>query len=141
MRGRDDFAGVWQVRRRITDRRAGQGGQFTGQAVLTPDGPTGVLYAETGQVQIGAGPMMLATRRYRWQFDGPRVTVQFDDGRPFHHFTASGLAAGTDHLCGADMYRGRYDFTGWPDWTATWAVSGPRKDYGLHSQYWRLANT
>ena len=137
MRDRADFAGVWQVLRQITDRRAGQGGQFSGQAALTPDGPSGLRYAETGQMQIGTGPALRATRRYLWLFDGALVTVQFDDGRPFHHFTAMGLAAGTDHLCGDDMYRVRYDFTLWPDWTACWEVSGPRKDYRLESRYWR----
>ena len=137
MRGRADFAGVWQVLRQITDRRAGQAGQFSGTATLTPHGPQGLLYAETGQMQIGAGPVMQATRRYLWLLDGARVFVQFEDGRPFHHFTPLGLAAGTDHLCGADMYRVIYDFTGWPGWTACCEVSGPRKAYRLESRYWR----
>lgn len=128
------FAGRWSLSRRIDDRLSGGTGTLTGVAEFTPqDG--GLLYSETGQLRIGDAPPMEATRRYIWRAARDRIEVLFDDGRPFHFFTARGQGEGTDHLCGADLYRVSYDFTAWPAWTAEWTVSGPRKDYMMTSRY------
>ena len=134
---RDDFVGVWQVARVISDRRSGQAGRFAGQAVLTPRGADGLDYVETGSLRLGDGPAMAATRRYAWAFQAGLVQVSFDDGRPFHSFVPGVDGAGTDHLCGADLYCVSYGFADWPVWTAQWQVAGPRKDYTLESRYWR----
>lgn len=132
-----DFAGCWQLARVISDRQIGQAGRFDGQAVLSPRGPDGLDYVETGLLRLGDGPALTATRRYVWDFQSEFVLVSFDDGRPFHSFQAGVSGAGTDHLCGADMYRVTYGFADWPVWTAVWQVEGPRKDYNLESLYWR----
>lgn len=132
-----DFAGQWQLDRVVTDRLGGQEGRFVGAAVLSPLGADRLEYAETGQLRIGSAPAMAATRSYQWAFQGGLVLVAFDDGRPFHSFAPGIDAAGTAHLCGADMYRVSYGFSAWPVWTADWQVLGPRKDYTLQSRYWR----
>ena len=132
-----DFVGQWQVARGILDRMGEQTGRFDGQAVLSPLGTAGLDYVETGQLRLADGPVMTAARQYRWRFQAGVVMVLFGDGRPFHSFEAGVSGAGTDHLCGADLYRVRYGFSGWPVWTAEWQVSGPRKDYTLDSRYWR----
>lgn len=117
---------------------------MTGEAVLTPEAMlTGgaddtLTYAEMGQLRLGGGPSMQAARRYRWVFGPDGVSVSFDDGRPFHAFVPQGHVAGTDHPCGADLYRVRYDFTRWPRWQAVWQVRGPRKEYVLVSDYARF---
>lgn len=134
---RDDFVGLWQVGRVISDRLSGQAGRFEGRAVLTPRGPDGLDYVETGLLRLGDGPAMTATRRYGWTFQAGLVQVSFDDGRPFHSFAPGVDGPGTDHLCGADMYSVRYGFADWPVWTARWQVAGPRKEYSLDSRYWR----
>lgn len=131
------FSGDWQLQREITDRQGGVAGRMSGQATLAPDGPVGLLYAERGRLQMGDGPVLEAERRYLWRFAGGRVEVRFADGADFHSFAPHGAAAGTVHYCGDDVYRVAYDFTGWPVWTATWAASGPRKDYVSVSRYWR----
>ena len=132
-----DFAGHWQIDRIITDRLGGQEGRFDGTAIVSLLGPDRLDYVETGQLQIGSGPVMAATRQYRWSFQAGMVQVAFDDGRPFHSFAPGVSGAGTDHLCGRDLYRVTYGFSDWPVWTAVWQVSGPRKDYALESRYWR----
>lgn len=132
-----DFVGHWQVGRVISDRQTGQVGRFDGQAVLSPRGPAGLGYAEIGQLRFGSAPVMTATRRYFWAFQPGLVLVSFDDGRPFHSFSPEVSGAGTDHLCGADLYCVRYGFSDWPVWTARWQVTGQRKDYTLDSRYWR----
>jgi hypothetical protein len=133
--GRNDFLGDWQVSRRIDDRHGQMQGAFTGRAVLTGAGCDGLHYVEQGQMRFGAAQPMTATRRYAWLFLPDRVLVRFDDGREFHSFVPAGQAAGTDHPCGADHYRVVYDFTRWPDWCATWDVTGPRKDYTSVTEY------
>lgn len=129
------FLGRWQLQRTITDRHAGQVGQLGGQATFTASGPNRLNYHETGALRLGGGPAMTAERSYIWVFDGSGVVVSFADGAAFHRFLPAGHAAGTDHPCGADLYRVQYDFTSWPHWRATWVVSGPRKDYTSQSDY------
>jgi hypothetical protein len=132
-----DFAGDWQIGRRITDRLTGQTGQFDGIAVLSPQGTGDLRYSETGKLLWGDGPPLQADRTYLWVFEDGQARVLFADGRPFHSFQPGISGAGTDHLCGADLYRVTYGFTDWPEWSVQWDVSGPRKDYTLVSRYWR----
>ena len=131
-----DFARDWTIVREIVDRSQKQLGDFEGEAVLRPTKDAGVLhYAERGDIRLGDGPQMEATRAYLWQFGRDKVEVAFTDGRPFHTFQPRGRGAGTEHLCGSDLYRVEYDFSSWPRWRATWKVSGPRKDYTSVSEY------
>lgn len=137
MIGVAEFAGDWRIERRIDDRRAGQEGWFEGHARLAPDGPAGLRYVETGVLRLGSGPPMPADRTYLWRFLEDQVEVRFEDGRPFHAFLPEGQSDGTDHPCGADLYRVRYDFGQWPAWEARWRVTGPRKAYEMTSLYRR----
>ncbi|KNG95384.1 DUF6314 family protein [Pseudaestuariivita atlantica] len=129
MIGLADFEGRWSLTRRIDDRRAGQEATFDGTAVFAPDG-TGLTLTETGWLQPATGPRLQGSRRYLWR-EG--IEVFFEDGRPFHRFTPAAPAA--LHDCPPDTYRVTYDFTRWPRWTATWEVTGPRKDYTMVSAY------
>ncbi|MFN0115949.1 MAG: DUF6314 family protein [Paracoccaceae bacterium] len=129
-----DFAGRWLVERAIDDARAGQTGHFGGQATFTPDGEA-LIYEEEGTLRLGDAAPVHATRRYLWRQDGPDIAVLFPDGRPFHSFAPG--APGADHWCDPDSYRVAYDFARWPDWTARWRVTGPRKDYAMTSRYCR----
>lgn len=136
--GRDDFAGRWHVARKITDHRGGQSGAFDGQAVFTPDGRDRLIYREEGVLTLAQGGPLKAERTYLWQFAADVVTVSFEDGRPFHSFALRAHAAGSDHLCGRDLYQVVYDFALWPVWQAVWQVAGPAKDYVSHSAYQRV---
>ena len=129
-----DFAGFWTLDRTIEDRLSGRPGRFHGTARLTPDAE-GLRYREEGTLTLGDGPSLAAHRDYLWRADGDAIGVLFPDGRPFHRFMPSGRAPGTDHPCGADLYRVLYDLAGWPAWTAEWTVRGPAKDYTMGSLY------
>lgn len=141
----EDFAGAWQISRRIEDSLAGQTGRFEGAAMLTPDGPHRLTYREDGLLTLGSSQPMRATRVYLWSFvpvagetgGYAGIEVRFEDGRPFHAFLPAGQSDGTDHPCGADLYRVRYDFGQWPVWEARWKVTGPRKAYEMTSLYRR----
>ena len=128
-----DFLGTWRVERTIEDR-LGPPGQFEGFAQFAPDGD-GLRYREEGTLTLGDGPALSAHRDYLWRADVQGIAVLFPDGRPFHRFMPEGHAPGTDHPCGADLYRVLYDLSAWPRWTAEWTVRGPLKDYTMLSAY------
>jgi hypothetical protein len=107
---------------------------MAGMATCSGNG-AGLLYHETGTLTLDAGAKFQAERSYLWDADGSTITVRFADGKPFHAFTPDGSAQGTSHLCGADWYNVTYDFTAWPAWSATWIVTGPRKDYTSVTHY------
>jgi hypothetical protein len=131
-----DLAGRWTLAREISDGAGGLSARFDGSAILAPmDG--GLSYDETGTLTLTAGGQFAATRRYLWQIDGAGVRVLFADGKPFHSFTPGQMADPADHLCGADRYRVRYDWSGWPCWRMEVSVTGPRKDYRTDSLYRR----
>lgn len=128
-----DFCGEWRVSRSIESDIAGQSGRFVGRAWFSPD-DGGLLYREAGTLTVGAHKME-AERRYLWREDAGEIVVLFDDGKPFHRFAPSKIAA--SHFCDPDTYNVRYDFAAWPEWSSRWRVTGPRKDYVMTSVYRR----
>lgn len=130
-----DFEGRWRLSRRIDDARAGLTGRLEGEALFVP-GQGGLVLTETGRLHYGDGAPLNAERRYLWREEAGGIAVFFEDGRPFHWFSAN--APETRHDCPPDLYHVRYDFSAWPGWSAVWQVSGPRKDYVMESLYlWR----
>lgn len=126
----DQFEGTWSFERRINHENAPPAAA-SGQAVFSPDG-IGLRYDETGTLRLNDGPPMTATRSYLWRADG---VVLFEDGRDFHCIPHGDADA--THLCGADTYGVRYDFSTWPIWTSRWSVTGPKKSYVMTTVYQR----
>lgn len=137
MLGLSDFVGMWQLQREIDDRHSSQQGAFQGTCTFRENGPSRLDYFEEGTIRFGTGPELTANRRYQWHFRPEVVDVRFEDGSAFHSFVPTGQAKGTEHPCGDDHYTVQYDFRSWPDWQATWRVTGPRKDYTSISRYTR----
>ena len=127
-----DFEGEWLVSRRIEDSLNGQDGRFEGVAVFERE-DLGLRYQERGMLTLG-GAAMQAERVYLWRESGDGIDVFFDDGRAFHRIDDSSEAA---HWCDPDQYDVAYDFSTWPEWSSRWAVSGPRKNYVMISDYCR----
>lgn len=130
-----DFEGRWRLIRRIDDARAGLAGRLEGEALYAP-GQGGLVLTETGRLYYGDGPPLQAERRYLWREEAGGIAVFFEDERPFHWFSSD--APETRHDCPPDLYHVRYDFSAWPEWSAVWQVSGPRKDYVMESHYTRV---
>ena len=118
----DDFKGRWALSKTIT-HGDGTAARFEGHATWTPV-ETGLAYHENGQLLLPGAAPIRAERRYLWQ---EPLRVYFEDGRFFHDVPPNGGEA--LHHCAPDLYRVRYDFGDWPEWQATWHVTGPRKDY------------
>ena len=134
----DDFRGDWRISRRISDHLTGHDLRFEGAAILTPvDG--GLSYLESGTLTVPGQRPMQGERRYLWTFDGPSVSVCFDDGRFFHDFRLDGQSPQADHFCDPDEYHVDYAFADWPVWRAVWTVHGPRKNYRSETVYSRRA--
>ena len=130
------LVGHWRLDRQIADRVGGGSGHLTGRAEFAPGtGPEELVYLEEGTLRLGSGPALRATRRYLWRREGALVAVDFGDGRPFHRFDAAAALPAARHDCAPDLYRVTYDFSAWPCWRSHWAVTGPRKDYTMISDY------
>ncbi|WP_104017004.1 DUF6314 family protein [Roseovarius nitratireducens] len=127
-----DFEGEWRLSREVVEAD-GRRATVTGRAVWSRAG-TGLAnelaYVETGEMRLPGTPPMQVERRYHWAQD---LSVFFADGRFFHRVPPEG--GETAHWCDPDQYDGAYDFSRWPEFTVTWAVRGPRKDYRMMTIY------
>lgn len=132
--GLPDFAGAWHLRKHI-QQKDGAVFVFEGRANFTY-ADNHLHYHESGLVSAPDGKKLQAERRYKWrELDNGNIEVLFDDNRFFHTFSPSAPVA--EHLCGADHYVVDYGFSNWPEWTSTWQVKGPRKDYTMTSWFTR----
>lgn len=126
-----DVVGIWQVRRKIIDYRAGTVAVFEGTAVLTPEG-----FEEKGRIDLGHA-VLNATRVYRLQIERRSIVVRFPDGAEF--ITVDAKPAQTvRHLCGRDTYEGRFFLVDRDTWAEAWRVTGPQKKYASLSHYRRV---
>ncbi|MGK7754529.1 MULTISPECIES: DUF6314 family protein [unclassified Roseovarius] len=126
-----EFEGKWRLERDVVHAGAPPA-RFEGTASFMPD-DGGLSYRETGVLTVAGQAPMRAERGYLWRVGvGGGIDVLFEDARFFHSITDSAEAR---HWCDPDMYHVAYDFTLWPEWTATWAVRGPRKAYRMVSRY------
>ena len=132
-----DFAGRWQLRRRIEDALASELLAGEGTVDLRPAPGGGLIYDEEIRLAAPGRPALRGTRRYLWQPVPGGIAVVFEDGRPFHRIALGAAEAEDRHDCAPDLYRVRYDFSGWPIWSARWEVAGPRKSYVMASVFTR----
>ena len=121
------FQREWTMEREI-NHDDGSVGTFVGAALIDESW----VYSEQGTLTMG-GHSFAATRRYLWKPTSEGFDIYFDDGRPFHSLSFADKTA--DHWCDPDSYRVTYAFNAFPDWTATWTVSGPRKGYRMQTLY------
>lgn len=125
-----DFEGIWSMERRITHGDGTQA-RLIGQARWTRAADALDL-CESGMLEVEGQPALEAERRYRW---APGMRVYFSDGRFFHAVPPEGGTV--SHWCDPDTYEGIYDFSVWPSFEVSWMVSGPSKDYHMHTIYRR----
>jgi hypothetical protein len=118
----DSLVGDWKVRRTMIDFLTGATHRFAGDAVVTED-----AFTEHGLMRIGAHKMP-ASRRYRLEPGEGSMRILHADGRDFIEIGPE-AAQTVRHLCGADLYVGRFFFRGADEWAEAWRVKGPRKNY------------
>ncbi len=125
-----DFEGEYRLTRQITHADAPPA-TFAGRASWSREGD-GLRYHESGELAIRGHAAMTAERRYFW---APDLKVYFDDGRFFHQVPPSGGHAA--HWCDPDHYGVTYHFDDWPNFQVEWRVTGPKKEYKMHTHYIR----
>ena len=131
-----DFQGDWKLRRRIQDHLTGARSKLEGRSTFTPENG-GLKCLETGMLALQGQKPMQANRTYFWREMGGEIEVQFEGGDPFHQFQPLVASVTASHFCAPDQYDVTYDFSGWPNWSAEWRVTGPRKDYVMTSHFTR----
>ncbi|UCI34458.1 DUF6314 family protein [Mesorhizobium sp. B4-1-4] len=129
----DSLVGDWKVSRTMIDYLTGATYRFTGEVIVTQD-----AFIEHGTMRVDSQEMP-ASRRYRLE-PGEGVTrILHADGRDFIELEAK-AAQTVRHLCGADLYSGRFFFRGQGDWAEVWRVKGPRKNYASLGRFWRVGD-
>lgn len=126
----DSLVGDWKVRRTMVDFLTGETYRFAGDAVVTAD-----AFSEHGIMRIGSYEMP-ASRRYRLEPGERSTRILHADGREFIELEPEAAQA-VRHLCGADVYVGRFFFRGPDEWAEAWRVKGPRKNYASLGRFCR----
>ena len=126
----DNLVGDWKVRRTMIDFLTGETYRFAGDAGITADG-----FTEHGIMRIDSREMP-ASRRYRLEPGERSVRILHADGRDFIELGPE-PAQTVRHLCGADLYVGRFFFRGPDEWAEAWRVKGPRKNYASLGRFYR----
>jgi hypothetical protein len=130
----DDLAsflrGSWRIDRDILDGGGMVVGRFTGVGTFEVDAavPGLLRYQEQGTLQLGTHGSP-ASRRLGYHVAGGRAEVVFADGRPFHDLDLRAGSHDAEHVCGQDLYRGRFEVVSDHSWGHEWSVIGPRKDH------------
>lgn len=141
------LVGTWEFRREI-EHADGTAYTAHGAARFSPEGDGRVRWAEHGTLRWDGGSTPVSRTLFlvrdasagadAGQADtGPEAgwRVTFEDGRDFHPWTAGAV----EHLCGRDLYAGGLAVAPVPtsEWELRWHVTGPEKDYVLHTRYTR----
>jgi len=135
--------GKWSIRRRFEGTYSGE---FTGEATFAPDKDDGSVYhyAEQGGLTDAEGQRFDAKQSYRYRLSEGQLQVlkrEASDWIVMHDLdfrNDDGIATASHrHLCGQDDYATVYrvDLSG--NLEVDYRVSGPKKDYRIHSLYTR----
>ncbi|MEM8618287.1 MAG: DUF6314 family protein [Actinomycetota bacterium] len=132
------LVGSWRIWRSIDDRYGRQCMTGKGNAHFEPAGADVLEYHERLNMRFAhrATPLA-ATGSFVWRYDHPIVEVVSRDRLVVQRFDLLVDSHSYVHDCGPDRYEGRCDFSKWPDWTSSWDVVGPRKDYLMTTRFRR----
>lgn len=133
------FSGRWKVSRKLNGELF-----FSGQVEFADADLEGLLrYREEGEARYPGGFRAIAFREYYFLPRNAAFQVFFDQDktRLFNSVTlksdGQGLFGKDTHQCGNDIYKSEYHFVAPDEWAWAHRVSGPKKDYSLHSVYRR----
>lgn len=123
--------GVWTFSRVIQGS-----GKMKGTATFIKKTPSTLLYYETGLLKLNDGAAFESYRNYIYQWKNKKIAVLFEDGRFFHELEfETDVDAKGHHECGMDLYRASYRFDGPYSFELQWAVTGPKKDYMIRTNF------
>lgn len=125
------LGGVWRFTRQIKGC-----GKMSGTATFIQKSPNLLLYREDGLLKLNDGPVFESYRNYIYELKNDKITALFEDGRFFHELEFDGgVVARGHHECGLDLYRASYHFETPNAFSLQWAVTGPKKDYTILTNF------
>ncbi|MGB0409798.1 MAG: DUF6314 family protein [Opitutales bacterium] len=137
------FEGDWSVKRRFEGSYTAV---FDGLARFKAESDAGVAYRyeEAGELNDGAGKQFNARQVYLYRLKASTIEVHKRDESdwtlmhelPFQMDGEDATSAHV-HLCGKDYYSAVYRVNFMGGWVLRYAVTGPTKDYTIHSVYSR----
>ena len=127
----------WFFKRKVTHKKAQLNqhptasveGLQTWQIISTQAHAARYLYVERGRLKIGA---YIGEAEQAYQFEFKRkdqAQVYFNDGRFFYAFDLKQGKKEVEHQCCADHYLGKIKVISKTQYSCTWYVKGPQKDY------------
>lgn len=125
--------GSWNLTRTVRDRRTGTVYTAAGTALFTQEVPQRIRWAEEGTLSWEGTRSPFTRMLFIVRGEGESWRVVFEDGRDFHPWGQQDVT----HPCRADLYRGGVDAPRDEGWSITWDVTGPAKDYAMHTRYVR----
>ncbi|WP_337997304.1 DUF6314 family protein [Oleispirillum naphthae] len=136
--------GNWMIERDIRPK-----GSFSGTASFLSTGDATMAYAEEGTLTLNDGATMLGERRHTYRLHEDGIEVLFADGpNTGEHFVDIlfpsdpeadwPLCSGDTHYCLKDTYKAMFCFDTEDEFSITYTVCGPEKDYVSHSVYRRI---
>ena len=130
--------GQWNLTRTISD-----GSIAAGQAEFSLRTPGVLHYLETGELTLSSGYTGKVSREYYYSLEEDHLHVSFADSapgertflrlRPAAGDCGSPLQAKDTHLCGRDVYEATYTFESAQRTVIAMRVTGPRKNYTIHT--------
>jgi len=136
--------GSWAIEREIRPK-----GRFRGSATFSRVDARTLAYAEEGDLVLDEGGEMRGERRQTYILHENRIEIRFADGlNAGEHFVDINFPAdpsanwpicsGDTHLCLLDTYKATFCFETEDEFSITYEVCGPAKDYVSSSVYRRL---
>ena len=140
--GHPDDTSVGARSARVRSTRAAPAHRVGERAGVASEQLGALTYREEGRLSLG-GFETLAHQSYLYAFPAThrahRAEVRFADGRAFHALDLRDGQWSAEHVCAADLYRGRFRALAPDRWSVLWTVTGPRKDQVLESRFTRAA--
>jgi hypothetical protein len=138
--------GYWLFQRMITDHALSVTITADGTADFHPDKTQSHIlhYTEQGQMTLpGQNDPQDFSRCYDYLFYPDKIEILFADGISVGQLFQTLKITDTEkikisedsHLCGADLYKGIYDFTLEDRFSIIYHVIGPRKNYTMETVY------
>ena len=133
----DALSGSWLLQRAISS-----GETVKGIVEFKRINDAAFLVSEEGEMRLADGTNFSAKRQWQWHFDGSKFGVYFAETpiRLYHEFfpvvELEGWSGVGRHECAPDSYIGDYQFL-ISAILVRQVVSGPKKDYQIHSEYLR----
>ncbi|NKQ57909.1 hypothetical protein HFP15_34115 [Amycolatopsis sp. K13G38] len=128
------LAGDWTLARTLPGI-----GRVRGTARFSALEPALLHYREDGTFTLDNGQVLEVYREYHYRLEHDRIRICFADPGPprtLHVLRPGGTGSASDvHLCGEDTYTGQYEFPGNDRFTVRMHVTGPQKDYSIHTVY------